>query len=186
MTGTVSIQSAGGPQEAAILYRSGGVVVHAVLRKSGFGAGFTVTNTPTGLRYLGGEQIFKSFGRREDPCRLDSGAASLCRGHDEGRRRGRAGSRGLRIAPTILLLLPPLALSLSSFPLSFLFLLLLPLAFLGRCLLLPPAPFSRCGFPLSFLFLLLLPPAASCKSVLCPGVSLVGGELVEARGLAIV
>jgi hypothetical protein len=60
------------------------------------------------------------------------------------------------------------------------------LSFLGRCLLLPPAPFSRCGFPLSFVFLLLLLPPASCKSVLCPGVSLVGGELVEAHGLAVV
>jgi hypothetical protein len=57
---------------------------------------------------------------------------------------------------------------------------------LGRCLLLPPAPFSRCGFPLSFLLLLMLLLAASCKSVLCPSVSLVGGELEEASGLAIV
>src|SRR5580704_14854005 len=54
---------------------------------------------------------------------------------------------------------------------------------LGRCLLLPPAPFSRCGFPLSFLLLLMLLLAASCKSVLCPSVSLVGGELEEASGL---
>jgi hypothetical protein len=61
MTDTVSIQSAEGPQEAEILYRSGGVVVHAVLRKSGFGAGFTVTNAATGLRYLAGKQIFKSL-----------------------------------------------------------------------------------------------------------------------------
>jgi hypothetical protein len=38
----------------------------------------------------------------------------------------------------------------------------------------------------SFLFLLLLLPAASCKRGLRPGVSLLGGELVEARGLAIV
>jgi Single-strand binding protein family len=37
------------------------VVVHAVLRKSGFGAGFTVTNASTGLRYLAGKQIFKTL-----------------------------------------------------------------------------------------------------------------------------
>jgi hypothetical protein len=61
MLGSLSIQSAGGPQEAQILYRSGGVVVHAALRKGGFGAGFTVTNAATGLRYLGGKQIFKSL-----------------------------------------------------------------------------------------------------------------------------
>jgi len=61
MTSTLPIQSAEGPKEAEILYRSGGVVVHAALRKSGFGAGFTVTNAATGLRYLAGKQIFKSL-----------------------------------------------------------------------------------------------------------------------------
>jgi len=97
---------------------------------------------------------------------------------------------GRRIAPTILLLLPPLALSRSSFPLSFPFLLL------------PPLALSLSSFLLSFLFLLLLPPAVSCNGPaskqarehpplfresrlrLCE--SLIGGELEEARGLAII
>ena len=67
---------------------------------------------------------------------------------------------GRHITPTILFLLPLLALSLSGFALSFLFFLPPPLSF--PFLFLLPAALTLSSFPLSFLFLLLLPPAASC------------------------
>ena len=82
---------------------------------------------------------------------------------------GDAHVAGRRITATIMFLLPPLALSLCGFPLSFLFFFLppplalslcgFPLSFL--CLLPPPMLRSIGGFPLLFPFFLLMPPAVS-------------------------
>jgi hypothetical protein len=84
---------------------------------------------------------------------------------------------GRRMALPILLPLPPFTLARGSF------LFLLPLAIL---LLLPFLAFSRGSFALSLLFLLLLLSAESCKRGLRPGIALISGEFVKARGLAFV
>jgi len=116
-------------------------------------------------------------------------------------------------------LLPPVALSLGGFPLSFLFFFLPPpvslslrgfpsslsLGGLPSSLLFlfpPPKLRSICGFLLLFAFFLLLPPAVSCigpaskqmrqqpptsgERGLSERVSLVDGQLVQARRFATV
>jgi hypothetical protein len=74
------------------------------------------------------------------------------------------------MAPTILLLPLPLALSRRGFLLSF-------LLFLSLTILLLPLALSRLGL-LSFLVLLLLLPAATCRFGLRQGVPLARGEPV--------